>query len=115
MRQMVDEGLRILTNGQCIKEFGGLLHESWKLKRELSQDVSTPLIDEIYQAALSEGALGGKLLGAGGGGFMLIFAPPEDHSKIQDRLKNLLCIPFNFEEGGSQIIVFHSDSNPRNP
>jgi len=112
MRQMVDEGMRIITNGQCIKEFGGLLHESWKLKRELSQDVSTPLVDEIYQAALSEGALGGKLLGAGGGGFILIFASPEDHPKIKDRLKDLLCIPFNLEEGGSQIILFHPDSNP---
>lgn len=112
MRQMVDEGLKILTNGQCITEFGTLLHESWKLKRELSEGVSTSLVDEIYQAALSEGALGGKLLGAGGGGFMLIFAPPEDHQKIKNHLKNLLCIPFSFEGDGSQIIVYNPDSNP---
>ena len=63
MRQMVDEGLKILTNGQSITEFGKLLHESWKLKRELSDAISTSLIDETYQAALSEGALGGKLFG----------------------------------------------------
>jgi D-glycero-alpha-D-manno-heptose-7-phosphate kinase len=113
MRQMVDEGLKIITNGQCITDFGKLLHESWKLKRELSDDVSTSLVDEIHQAALSEGALGGKLLGAGGGGFMLIFARPEDHTKIKSRLKDLLCIPFNFEEEGSQIVVFQPDSNPR--
>lgn len=112
MRQMVDEGLRIITNGKCITEFGSLLHESWKLKRELSEGVSTTQVDETYQAALSEGALGGKLLGAGGGGFMLIFARPEDHSKIKKRLKNLLCIPFKFEVDGSQIIVFQPDSNP---
>ena len=113
MRQMVDEGLKILTNGQSITEFGKLLHESWKLKRELSDAISTSLIDETYQAALSEGALGGKLLGAGGGGFMLIFARPKDHPKIKNRLKDLLCIPFNFEVEGSQIIVFQPDSNPR--
>ena len=115
MRQMVDEGLKIITNGQCITDFGKLLHESWKIKRELSEGISTSLVDEIYQAALSEGALGGKLLGAGGGGFVLIFARPEDHPKIKDRLKDLLCIPFNFEVEGSQIIVFQPDSNPRHP
>jgi D-glycero-alpha-D-manno-heptose-7-phosphate kinase len=113
MRQMVDEGLKIITNGHCMTDFGKLLHESWKLKRELSEGVTTSLVDEIYQAALSEGALGGKLLGAGGGGFMLIFARPEDHPKIKNRLKDLLCIPFNFEMEGSQIIVFQPDSNPR--
>lgn len=113
MRQMVDEGLRIITNGKDIAEFGGLLHESWKLKRGLSEGVTTSEIDEIYQAALSEGALGGKLLGAGGGGFMLIFAQPQDHPKIKARLKNLLCIPFSFEVEGSQIVVFQPDSNPR--
>ncbi|MDH3256235.1 MAG: kinase [Nitrospinota bacterium] len=113
MQQMVDEGLKIITNGQCITEFGKLLHESWKIKRELSDGISTSLVDEIYQAAMSEGALGGKLLGAGGGGFVLIFARPEDHPNIKDRLKDLLCIPFNFEEEGSQIIVFQPDNNPR--
>ena len=113
MRQMVDEGLKILTNGQNIKEFGSLLHESWKLKRELSEGISSSYVDEIYQAALSEGAFGGKLLGAGGGGFMLIFARPEDHPQIKNHLKNLLCIPFNFEVEGSQIIVFQPDSNLR--
>ncbi len=113
MRQMVDEGLKIITNGQCIADFGKLLHESWKLKRELSDGISTSLVDEIYEAALSEGALGGKLLGAGGGGFMLIFARPEDHPKIKNRLKDFLCIPFNFEAEGSQIIVFQPDRNLR--
>ena len=115
MRQMVDEGLRIITQERCITEFGRLLHESWKLKRALSEGVSTPLVDEIYQAALSEGALGGKILGAGGGGFMLIFARPEDHPKIKNHLKDLLCIPFNFEEEGSQIIIFQPDRNSGNP
>jgi len=113
MRQMVDEGLKIITNGQCIADFGKLLHESWKLKRELSDGISTSLVNEIYEAALSQGALGGKLLGAGGGGFMLIFARPEDHPKIKNRLKDFLCIPFNFEEEGSQIIVFQPDNNLR--
>ncbi len=112
MRQMVDEGLSLLTDGSCITGFGKLLHESWKLKRELSEGITTSLVDDIYDTAMSSGAIGGKLLGAGGGGFMLIFARPEEQPSIRKRLKKLFCIPFKFENQGSQIIVFQPGITP---
>jgi len=83
IKQMVDEGLSILQSPSTpIAELGKLLHESWQLKRSLSNKVSTPEIDTIYQAGLSAGAIGGKILGAGGGGFILFFAKPENHKNI---------------------------------
>jgi len=109
MYHMVDEAVNLLASRQPIEEFGRLLHESWKLKRELSDNISDAHINEIYDAALNSGAIGGKLLGAGGGGFMLVFARPQDHAKIQKRLSTLLRVPFEFEYQGSQIIVYHPD------
>ena len=110
---MVEEAISILTSGGCMTEFGKLLHDSWMLKRELSDGVSSKYIDEIYDAAREEGAIGGKLLGAGGGGFMLIFAPPQKHAAIEKRLGDLLRVPFEFEFQGSQIVVFQPDiDNP---
>ena len=114
MQQMVDEALYIIVNNDDIVRFGKLLHESWLLKRSLSESVSNSQIDEIYTAALEAGAIGGKLLGAGGGGFFLVFARPQDQPAIAKRLKNLLCIPFAFENQGSQIVVFQPDATPRN-
>ncbi|MEW6040052.1 MAG: kinase, partial [Elusimicrobiota bacterium] len=84
MHQMVYEGVKILNSKTDIKEFGKLLNESWKLKRSLSDKISTPEVDEVYSAALKSGAVGGKLLGAGGGGFMLLFVPPE----VQESMKS---------------------------
>lgn len=106
MHQMVDEGVRILNSKTNINEFGKLLHQSWKLKRSLTSQISTPEIDEIYQAALEAGATGGKLLGAGGGGFMLIFARPAAQPRIKARLRKLLRVPFQFEASGSQVIFY---------
>lgn len=107
MKQMVDEAIAILTNPtREITEFGMLLHEAWKLKRGLTDKISTAKIDEIYEAGLEAGALGGKLLGAGGGGFMILFARPQDQPKIRERLKDLLFVPFKFEDLGSQIIFY---------
>ncbi len=107
MYQMVDEAVSILNSDKTsIDKFGQLLDESWRLKRELSDNVSTSYIDEIYEAARTAGAIGGKILGAGGGGFMLLFAKPEDHSAIRKRLGDLLFVPFEFENFGSQIVVF---------
>lgn len=114
MQQMVDEALSIITNNDDIVRFGKLLHESWQLKRSLSDSVSNTQIDQIYAAALEAGAIGGKLLGAGGGGFFLVFARPQDQPAITKKLKNLLCIPFAFENQGSQIVVFQPDATPRN-
>lgn len=107
MRRMVDEGLNILTDPSVpIQAFGELLHEAWQYKRTLSDMVTTPEIDHIYEAARDAGAIGGKLLGAGGGGFMLLFANPEDHGKIRARLKDLIHVPFKFEEGGSRVVLY---------
>lgn len=105
MYEMVDEAISILNGGR-IEDFGKLLHESWKLKRGLSHMITTPYIDSIYEAVKNAGAIGGKLLGAGGGGFILIFAKPEKHKKIKEKLKKLLWVPFRFESLGSQIIFY---------
>lgn len=113
MYQMVDEGISILTGHSSLDQFGSLLHEGWKLKRSLTPKISSERIDEIYEAAREAGAIGGKLLGAGGGGFMLIFARPEDHPRIKEKLSDLLCVPFGFETMGSQIIFHQPDEfNP---
>jgi len=111
MFQMVDEGLTILNSKSAITEFGKLLHESWKIKRSLSSKITLPIIDEIYEVARSAGAIGGKLIGAGGGGFLLIFAEPKDHPKIKNKLKSFLHVPFNFETLGSQVIYYAPTSH----
>ena len=112
MRQMVDEALNIVQrkNGN-MDDFGKLLDHGWKLKRSLSSKISNPVLDSIYQAGIKAGALGGKLLGAGGGGFMLFFAKPEIQPKIKEKLKKYLHVPFNFDNSGSQIIYYspHDD------
>ena len=110
MGQMVDEAEAIVSNlNRPLDEFGHLLHESWQIKRTLTQNITNNSLDEIYQAGRSAGALGGKLLGAGGGGFMLFFVPPERRQELRARLKNLLCVPFSFSNRGSQVIVNEPD------
>lgn len=110
IREMVDEGQGILQHkNRQMTEFGELLHEGWQLKRSLSDKVSTQAIDGIYDAARSAGMVGGKLLGAGGGGFMLCFAKPEDHAKIREKLHYLLEIPFNFDYKGTRIVLYQPD------
>jgi D-glycero-alpha-D-manno-heptose-7-phosphate kinase len=106
MGQMVNEAEAILANPhRAIAEFGHLLHESWQIKRTLTQSITNSSLDEIYEAGRSAGALGGKLLGAGGGGFMLFFVPPERREQLRIRLKNLLCVPFRFGTRGSHVLV----------
>jgi len=110
MGQMVDEAIKILLNNNLpIEEFGNLLDLSWKYKRSLSDQVSTPEIDEIYEAAKQAGAIGGKILGAGGGGFMLLFAKPEKHAVIRERLKKLVHVEFDFDRAGSRIALYQPD------
>jgi D-glycero-alpha-D-manno-heptose-7-phosphate kinase len=110
MHQMVDEAEAIIMNpDRSLDEFGRLLHQGWQLKRSLTQRISNARIDEIYQAGLSAGALGGKLLGAGGGGFMLFFVPPARKDALRLRLKNLLCVPFAFSDRGSDVVVYEPE------
>ncbi|HOW28926.1 MAG TPA: kinase [Elusimicrobiota bacterium] len=108
IRQIVDEAVRILQStgpvDRQMTEFGRLLHEAWRIKRTLTAEISNPTIDSLYATARRAGAIGGKLLGAGGGGFFLLFAPPERHSRIKKALHNYLPIPFEFEDSGSRII-----------
>ncbi|MCM8767604.1 MAG: kinase [Candidatus Omnitrophica bacterium] len=105
MQQMVDEAVNILSGGKDLKEFGKLLDEAWKIKRTLTSKITNEYIDNIYEKAKKLGVIGGKLLGAGGGGFMLFFAPPELHHKIKQEISGLF-VPFKFENQGSQVIVY---------
>ncbi|OGY66057.1 MAG: kinase [Candidatus Harrisonbacteria bacterium RIFCSPLOWO2_01_FULL_40_28] len=111
MREIVDQATDILTSSDNLEEFGVLLHETWKLKRGLSLSITTPFIDEIYEAGMSAGASGGKLLGAGGGGFMLFFVKPESQPHVREKLKNLLYVPFRFDGVGSQIVYYSSSED----
>lgn len=107
MREMVDESLSILQNRTApIEEIGKLLHQSWEYKRSLSGKVSTPEIDHIYEEALRGGATGGKILGAGGGGFLLLFVKPELQPQVRERLKNLIHVPFEFDDSGSKVVLY---------
>ena len=111
MLKLVDEAEAILTDRDCnLDEFGRLLDYTWKLKRGLSSAVSTDSIDSIYRKALDAGALGGKLLGAGGGGFLIFYVNPEHKQAVKDALSDLLYVPFRFETGGTSIIHFSPES-----
>jgi len=111
MMQLVPEAESIVTSAsRSLDEFGKLLHESWQIKRSLTHKISTTDIDDIYAAGLSAGALGGKLLGAGGGGFMLFYVPPEKRAALRQRLKHLLCVPFSFSTRGSHVVVYEPES-----
>lgn len=106
MLEMVAKAAQILNSDKDLYQFGKLLHDNWQLKRKLTSKITNQEIDDIYSLATKAGALGGKLLGAGGGGFMLIFARPKDQPKIKEKLKKLLYVPFRFESLGSQIIFY---------
>jgi len=107
MQKLVDEAEKILTseNGD-FTSFGRLLDSTWKLKRRLSRKISSGEIDDVYGTAIKNGAVGGKLLGAGGGGFILFYVEPEERQRLKDALKGYLHIPFRFEFNGSEIIVY---------
>ena len=105
--EMVHEAVQILhSQSTPIEQFGKLLHDSWQYKKALSDKVSTPEVDALYAAALEAGASGGKLLGAGGGGFLLLFVKPELQAAVRERLKHLVHVPFRFEESGSRVVLY---------
>ncbi len=109
MCSMVDKAIGMLNGDGDLLEFGKLLHESWQLKRSLTSKISTPYTDMLYEKAIRAGATGGKLLGAGGGGFMLFFVKPELQPKVREAMGNILNVPFCFESSGSQIIFYEPD------
>lgn len=107
MCSLVNTAEEILANKKDnLDEFGKLLNYTWELKRGLTSKVSTNTIDEIYQKGIAAGALGGKLLGAGGGGFLLFYVEREYQSSVREALKNLLYVPFRFENYGSRVLYY---------
>lgn len=88
-----------------LREFGAMMHEGWQIKKQLSQQVSSPQIDEIYESALSAGALGGKLCGAGSGGFLLVIVPPRRRMQFEEAMKNACLIPVGMDRQGSAILT----------
>jgi D-glycero-alpha-D-manno-heptose-7-phosphate kinase len=111
MAEMVEEGAAILHEGRPLAEFGHLLNEGWRLKRALANGISNPEVEHMYEEAVRGGAYGGKLTGAGGGGFLLLFAPPEAHEPIRERLRNLIYVPLRIEFSGSHIIFFEPEED----
>ncbi len=104
MRAMVDEGHAILTGPQSLRDFGALMHEAWQAKRQLDQAISNAEVDRMYQLGLDQGAWGGKLLGAGGGGFLLFMAPPETHPGLIEAFYPKPHLRVHLNSPGSQII-----------
>jgi D-glycero-alpha-D-manno-heptose-7-phosphate kinase len=110
IQQMVDQAIAILSSPTTdIGEFGLLLRQMWTLKRALSDRVSNATVDNLLETAIGAGALGGKLLGAGGGGFMLLFVRPEDRARVQASLSHLISVPFKFEMLGGRIVLYQPD------
>lgn len=107
MQGLVDQAISVLQSRTAsIEEFGKLLHENWAYKRSLSDKISNPEIDALYDAARKIGAIGGKLLGAGGGGFFLLFARPEHQQEIREKFSRLVHVPFRFETAGSRVVLY---------
>ncbi|NQT93010.1 MAG: kinase [Lentisphaerae bacterium] len=110
IHDMVQEGVDILRDGSDLRQFGKLMHEGWKLKRTLSSRISNSEIDAIYDKALAAGALGGKLCGAGGGGFLLLFVEPDKRETVCQAMEDRLHVPFSFDWLGSRIVFYQPDA-----
>ncbi len=110
MKKLVDEAEKILTSKTDLNEFGRLLDYTWRLKRMITTDISTEPIDIFYRRALRAGAAGGKLLGAGGGGFLLFYVERDKQINVRKALEDLLYVPFEFESGGTRIMYYKSES-----
>lgn len=111
MHAMVFEARDLLTGTDDIDQFGTMLDETWRMKRQLGGKITNSTIDDIYSTARSAGAIGGKLLGAGGAGFFLVFARPERHRMIREALNRLVHVPFGFDEQGSSLLLDASDAS----
>jgi len=107
MQEMVDHAISIISSPKAdLVDLGGLMKEAWQLKRALSDRVTNWTVDDLLDTAMRAGAVGGKLLGAGGGGFMLLFVRPEDHDKVRAALNKLITVPFKFEMSGGRIVLY---------
>lgn len=107
MYSLVDKAEQILEDHHSdLDEFGRLLDYTWQLKRQTGKAVSTSNIDELYKKGIQAGALGGKLLGAGGGGFLLFYVTPENQERLKQAMSDLLYIPFQFENGGTRVVYY---------
>lgn len=106
MLDLVNEAEKVLVSKQSLTEYGRLLNFTWKLKRGISSGISTDSINAIYDKAIDAGAIGGKLLGAGGGGFLLFYVEPDKQTSVLEAMKDLLYVPFSFENGGSRVIYY---------
>jgi D-glycero-alpha-D-manno-heptose-7-phosphate kinase len=115
MRAMVDQAIDILIGGEDIVEFGRLVHESWMLKRSLTSGIAPAFVDDIYARARQAGAIGGKVLGAGGGGFMLFCVPPERRAGLLTALADLIAVPIEFDSAGSQVIFYDAEFHAPQP
>lgn len=110
MKGLVGEAEKILTSNQVnLEDFGRLLDYGWQLKQKTNSEISTEAVDLLYQKAKKAGALGGKLLGAGGGGFLLLYVEPESQEAVRQALRGLLYVPFQFEDSGTKLIYHASD------
>ena len=111
MQDLVDEAEAILVNDEKdLDDFGRLLDTTWKLKRQTGGSVSTNSIDALYEKGIKAGALGGKLLGAGGGGFLVFYVQPDKQDSVKQAMSDLMYIPFEFENGGTQVIHYTPES-----
>lgn len=106
MHELVDISIELLQGEKDISNFGHLMHETWGLKKTLSSAVSTTEIDDIYNKGIKNGAIGGKILGAGGGGFILFYVPKDQQEKVRRSLKDLIHVPFTFENSGSKVVLY---------
>ena len=110
MRRLVADALHILRKDDGdLDDFGRLLHENWQLKKTLSDKVTSPHLEEIYDRAIAAGALGGQLMGAGGGGFFVFYVAPERQGSVKQALSKLVHVPFQFDNDGSSIIVYQPE------
>ena len=111
MYALVDDAERVLEDKQSdLDDFGRLLDTTWRLKRQTGGAITTNSIDALYEKGIAAGALGGKLLGAGGGGFLVFYVQPEKQAAVKDAMKDLLYVPFQFEDGGTRVIHYTPES-----
>lgn len=111
MSDLVEESMALLNCNCELSGFGRLMHEGWQAKRSLSRCVTNSEVDQLYESARNAGALGGKITGAGGGGFLLLFVHPERHKSVRQALNKLIHVPFSFDYSGSQIIYFQPEED----